>query len=69
MNMKGQQLLQQLCPCHLQIMSCQNTEMAKNRTCKPVIYSLVEPHCNHLPLPLQVFFDVKHLKLNYIQLL
>ena len=46
------------------------TETAKDKTCKPVIPSLLAPHSNqfahspdHLPPPLQVFFNEKHLEL------
>ena len=70
MNVKAQQLLQQLCPCHLRMMSCQNTWLnyLKIKPVQPaVILSLVGPHAwkrlaqlsDPLPPPLQVFFNVK----------
>ena len=70
MNVKAQQLLQQLCPCHLWMMSCQNTWLnyLKIKPAQPtVILLLVGPHAwqrfaqlsDPLPPPLQVFFNVK----------
>ena len=70
MNVKGRQLLQQLCPCHLQMMSYQITWLKLLKIIpvqEAVILLLVGPHAwqrfaqssDPLPPPLQEVFNLR----------